>query len=58
MNLKPGNVVRVTNPASPHHGSQGVIVSIATTKEYQAVSVRFAPGDCAVWFFSKHVELI
>lgn len=56
--FKPRQTVTVIDPLSPYKGRKGAVVSIATTKEYQAVSVRFAPGDCAVWFFSKHVELI
>ena len=54
--FKPRQKVTVIDPLSPYKGKSGVVVSTATTAEYQAVSVRLEGDASATWFFAKQLN--
>ena len=55
--FKPRQTVTVIDPLSPYMGKSGVVVSTATTVEYQAVSVRLDGNGSSTWFFDKQLTL-
>ena len=54
--FKPRQTVTVIDPLSPYKGKKGVVVSTATTSEYQAVSVRLEGDGSSTWFFDKQLN--